>query len=72
MGTVATAQEAERGVVEIETLQQTNQMLIETLDEVARIQSEGRAKRRAAEAELARLEGEVKTKLQTYSTPTDA
>ncbi|MBQ3086274.1 MAG: toxic anion resistance protein [Clostridia bacterium] len=72
LGTVATAQEAERGVVEIETLQQTNQMLIETLDEVARIQAEGRANRRAAEAELARLEGEVKLKLQTYSTPTEA
>ena len=69
LGTIATATEAERGVVEIETLQQTNTMLIETLDEVARIQNEGRAKRRAAEAELARLENEMKAKLQTYSAP---
>ncbi len=69
IGTIETAKEAERGVVEIETLQQTNSMLIETLDEVARIQTEGRAKRRAAEVELARLENEVKAKLQTYSNP---
>ncbi len=69
MGTIETAKEAERGVVEIETLQQTNAMLIETLDEVARIQAEGKEKRRLAEAELARLENEMKLKLQTYSRP---
>lgn len=67
LGTVETAREAERGVVEIETLQHTNEMLIATLDEVARIQAEGREKRRAAEAELARIEGEMKAKLQTYA-----
>lgn len=63
MATIETAKESERGVVEIETLQYTNQNLIETLEEVAKIQEEGRAKRRAAEAELARIEGELKDKL---------
>ena len=63
MGTIATAKEAERSVVDIETLQQTNEQLISTLDEVARIQKEGAAKRKAAEAELGRIEGELKQKL---------
>ena len=63
MGTIATAKEAERSVVDIETLQHTNQQLISTLDEVARIQKEGAAKRKAAEAELGRIEGELKQKL---------
>ncbi|WP_058270457.1 toxic anion resistance protein [Olsenella massiliensis] len=57
------AREAERGVVDIETLQHTNEQLISTLDEVSRIQTEGREKRRLAEAELAKIEGELKTKL---------
>ncbi len=63
MGTVETAKEAERSVVDIETLQHTNQELISTLDEVLRIQTEGRAKRAAAEAELGKIEGELKKKL---------
>lgn len=62
-GTINTAKESERGVVDIETLQNTNQKLIETLDEVMKIQDEGREKRRAAEAELGRIEGELKAKL---------
>ena len=61
--TVETAKESERGIVDMETLQNTNRMLIETLDEVTKIQDEGRAKRREAEAELNRLEGELKKKL---------
>ena len=63
MGTIQTAKEAERSIVDIETLQHTNQQLISTLDEVARIQTEGAAKRKAAEAELGRIEGELKQKL---------
>ncbi len=63
MGTIATAREAERSIVSIETLQHTNQQLIETLDEVMRIQTEGAQKRRDAEAELGRIEGELKQKL---------
>ena len=63
MGTIETAKESERGIVDIETLQKTNQNLIETLDEVVRIQNEGRAKRRQAEDELGRIEGELKQKL---------
>lgn len=61
--TVETAKESERGIVEIETLQHTNESLISTLDEVMRIQEEGRQKRRDAEAELGRMEGELKQKL---------
>ena len=63
MGTVETAREAERSVVSIETLQHTNQQLISTLDEVMKIQTEGAQKRREAEAELGRIEGELKQKL---------
>lgn len=63
MGTVATAKEAERSIVDIETLQHTNQQLIATLDEVITIQEEGRQKRREAEVELGRIEGELKQKL---------
>ena len=63
MGTIATAKEAERSVVDIETLQHTNQQLISTLDEVLTIQKEGAEKRKAAEAELGRIEGELKQKL---------
>ena len=58
-----TARESERGIVDIETLQHTNESLISTLDEVMRIQEEGRQKRRDAEAELGRMEGELKQKL---------
>ena len=63
MGTIETAKEAERSVVSIETLQHTNQQLISTLDEVMRIQTEGSQKRKEAEAELGRIEGELKQKL---------
>ena len=63
MGTIATAKEAERSIVSIETLQHTNQQLIETLDQVMQIQNEGRTQRKAAEAELGRIEGELKQKL---------
>ena len=63
MGTIETAREAERGVVDIETLQHTNQQLISTIDEVLNIQKEGADKRRAAEAELHRIEGELRQKL---------
>ena len=63
MGTIETAREAERSVVSIETLQHTNQQLISTLDEVIQIQREGAQKRREAEAELGRIEGELKQKL---------
>ncbi len=63
LGTLETAKESERGIVDIETLQYTNQSLISTLDEVLRIQQEGKEKRKAAEAELSRIEGELKNKL---------
>ena len=63
MGTIETAKESERGVVDIETLKHTNQALISTLDEVVKIQEEGRQKRRDAEVELSRIEGELKQKL---------
>ena len=61
--TVAIAKESERGVIDIEALTHTNQELINTLDEVQQIQAEGREKRIAAEAELGRIETELKTKL---------
>ncbi|MCQ4771281.1 toxic anion resistance protein [Intestinimonas massiliensis] len=63
MGTIETAKEAERSVVDIQTLQHTNQQLISTLDEVMKIQQEGAQKRREAELELGRIEGELKQKL---------
>ena len=63
LGTVETAREAERSIVDVETLQHTNQQLIATLDEVLTIQRQGAEKRRAAEAELGRIEGELKQKL---------
>jgi uncharacterized protein YaaN involved in tellurite resistance len=63
MGTIETAKESERGIVDLETLQHTNQRLIETLDEVLKIQNEGRTKRRQAEAELGKIEGQLKQKL---------
>lgn len=61
--TIEAAKESERGIVDIETLQKTNESLISTFDEVMNIQREGREKRRAAEAEMYRLEGELKQKL---------
>lgn len=61
--TVETAKESERGIVDLETLQHTNQELIATLDEVIAIQRDGRAKRRAAEQELARIENQLSNKL---------
>lgn len=67
LATVETAKESERGVVDIETLRITNESLISTLDEVLRIQTEGRQKRKEAEVELQRIEGELKNKLQTLS-----
>ena len=63
MGTIETAKEAERSVVDIQTLQHTNQQLISTLDEVMKIQQDGAQKRREAEVELGRIEGELKQKL---------
>ena len=63
MATVETAREAERSVVDIETLKHTNQQLITTLDEVMQIQQEGRQKRQEAELEMRRIEGELKQKL---------
>lgn len=63
LATVEAAKESERGIVDIETLQKTNESLISTFDEVMSIQKEGREKRRAAEAEIYRLEGELKQKL---------
>jgi len=61
--TVQTAREAERGIVDIETLKATNEALISTLDEVLAIQNEGREKRRVAQEELARIEEQLKNKL---------
>lgn len=63
MSTIEAAKESERGIVDIETLQHTNESLIATLDEVMRIQDDGRQKRRSAEVELQRIEGELKNKL---------
>ncbi|MCR5173380.1 MAG: toxic anion resistance protein [Oscillospiraceae bacterium] len=62
-GSVEVAKESERGVVDIDTLVETNRMLIETLEEVQQIQRDGSARRHAAEAELGRIEGELKQKL---------
>ena len=61
--TIETAKESERGVVDMETLRHTNEQLISTLEEVTRIQDEGRTKRREAEAEIAKLEEDLKAKL---------
>ncbi len=63
MGTIATAKEAERGIVDVETLRKTNEDLISTLDEVMQIQKEGRQKRAEAEVELSKIEGELRQKL---------
>ena len=61
--TVNTAKESERGIVDIETLTQTNRMLIQTMDEVLTIQQQGREKRRNAEQELANIEAELRAKM---------
>lgn len=63
MATVETAKESERGIVDIETLKHTNQMLISTMDEVLNIQQQGREKRQNAEQELASIENELRAKL---------
>ena len=63
LASVETAKESERGIVDIETLKKTNQELIQTLDDVMKIQQEGREKRQAAEADMRRMENELKTKL---------
>lgn len=63
MATVESAKEAERGIVDVETLKQTNKMLIDTMDEVLTIQQQGREKRRSAEAELATIENELREKM---------
>lgn len=63
IATIETAKETERGIVDMETLKATNESLIATLDEVMKIQTEGKEKRRAAEVELNRMEGELKQKL---------
>ena len=63
MATVETAKASERGIVDIETLQKTNADLIQTLDDVMRIQKEGREKRQAAELEMRKMEDELKKKL---------
>ena len=65
MSTIETAKASERGIVDIETLRQTNESLISTLDEVMRIQAEGREKRKAAEEELHNIEEQLKSKLLT-------
>ena len=63
MASIETAKEAERGIVDIETLKATNAELIQTLDDVMKIQADGRAKRLAAEAEMAKMENDLKVKL---------
>ena len=65
ISTIETAKASERGIVDIETLKQTNETLISTLDEVVQIRNDGRAKRKEAEAELARIEDQLKNKLLT-------
>lgn len=67
VATIETAKEAERGIVDIETLRNTNESLISTLDEVMRIQTEGREKRRQAEIDLQNMENQLKDKLLTIS-----
>ena len=66
-GTIEIAKESERGIVDIETLQQTNKQLIETLDELNKIRADGKAKRANAEQELGRIEGELRQKMLEIS-----
>ena len=63
MGTIETAREAERGIIDIETLVETNQSLIDTINEVMQIQQDGRTKRIEAEKTLYQMETELKKKL---------
>ena len=63
LASVETAKESQRGIVDIETLKKTNQELIQTLDDVMKIQKEGREKRQAAEAEMLKMENDLKVKL---------
>ena len=63
MASIETARASERGIVDIETLKQTNESLITTLDEIMKIQTEGREKRQAAEVELRQMENDLKSKL---------
>lgn len=72
MASIDTAKESERGIIDIETLTQTNQALIETFDEVMKIQAEGRTKRAEAEVELQRIENEMKAKLIEVSSQSKA
>ncbi|MBQ9303879.1 toxic anion resistance protein, partial [Butyrivibrio sp.] len=65
--TIESAKEAERGIVDIETLKHTNESLITTLDEVLKIQTEGKTKRREAETELTQIENQLKDKLLEIS-----
>jgi uncharacterized protein YaaN involved in tellurite resistance len=65
--TIETAKESERGIVDMETLKITNESLISTLDEVLKIQQDGRVKRQEAEVEIRRIEGELKGKLLQIS-----
>ena len=67
MASVETAKEAERGIVDIETLKATNAKLIQTFDDVMKIQADGRAKRLAAEAEMVKMENDLKQKLLQIS-----
>ena len=68
IASVETAKEAERGIVDIETLKETNAKLIQTFDDVMKIQADGRAKRLAAETEMAKMENDLKMKLLQIST----
>jgi len=68
MASINTAKESERGIVDMETLQHTNEQLITTLDEVMQIQKDGHEKRAAAEQELGKIEGELKQKLLSLQT----
>ena len=62
-GTIQTAQEAERGIIDLETLKQTNQSLMDTINEVMKIQEDGRTKRLEAEKEMVAMEADLKKKL---------
>jgi uncharacterized protein YaaN involved in tellurite resistance len=68
VGTVEVAQESERGIVDLETVRYTNEQLISTLDEVLRIQTEGKQKRAEAEAEIAKIEATLRNKLLNHKT----
>ncbi|MCC0629134.1 MULTISPECIES: toxic anion resistance protein [unclassified Clostridioides] len=67
MGTIETAKESERGIVDIDTIKKTNQSLISTIDEVVKIQHDGRIKRQEAEVELSKIENELKSKLLEFT-----